>query len=86
MCVIRSILLTAALFAFAGTTEATELKVMGDAPLGPALSKIADLYRQQTNTHNCVGPMSAFGGKADMKPTRGNVRLWTQSGHCLAPT
>jgi molybdate transport system substrate-binding protein len=50
MCVIRSVLLTAALLAFAGTTEATELKVMGDAPLGPALSKIADLYRQQTNT------------------------------------
>ena len=50
MCVIRSVLLTAALLAFAGTTEATELKVMGDAPLGPALSKIAGLYRQQTNT------------------------------------
>ena len=50
MRVIRSVLLTAGLFAFAETTEAAELKVMGDAPLGPALSKIADLYHQQTNT------------------------------------
>ena len=44
MCVIRSVLLAAGLFAFAGTTQAAVLKVMGDAPLGPALSKIADLY------------------------------------------
>jgi molybdate transport system substrate-binding protein len=50
MWVIRSVLLAAGLLAFAGTTQAAELKVMGDAPLGPALSKIADLYRQQTNT------------------------------------
>jgi molybdate transport system substrate-binding protein len=49
MCVIRSVLLAAGLLAFAGTTQAAKLKVMGDAPLGPALSKIADLYRQQTN-------------------------------------
>jgi len=42
-------LLAAGLLAFAGTTQAAKLKVMGDAPLGPALSKIADLYRQQTN-------------------------------------
>ena len=50
MCVIRSVLLVAGLLAFSGTTQAAELRVMGDAPLGPALSKIADLYRQQTNT------------------------------------
>lgn len=50
MCVIRSVLLAAGLFAFAGTTQAAVLKVMGDAPLGPALSKIADLYRQETKT------------------------------------
>jgi molybdate transport system substrate-binding protein len=50
MCVIRSVLLAAGLFAFAGTTQAAVLKVMGDAPLGPALSKITDLYRQETKT------------------------------------
>jgi len=42
--------LAAALLAFTGTPQAAELKVMGDAPLGPALSKLADLYRQETNT------------------------------------
>lgn len=50
MRVIRPVLLAAGLLAFANTTQAAELKVMGDAPLGPALSKIADLYRQETNT------------------------------------
>lgn len=50
MCVIRSVLLAAGLLVFAVTTQAAELKVMGDAPLGPALGKIADLYRQETNT------------------------------------
>jgi molybdate transport system substrate-binding protein len=50
MHVIRPVLLAAGLLAFANTTQAAELKVMGDAPLGPALSKIADLYRQETNT------------------------------------
>src|SRR5262249_13321018 len=47
---IRSVLLAAALLAFAGTTQAAELKVMADAPVGPALSKVSDLYRQETNT------------------------------------
>src|SRR5262249_57277828 len=47
---IRSVLLAAALLAFAGTAQPAELKVMGDSALGRALSKIADLYHQQTNT------------------------------------
>jgi len=42
--------LMAALLAFAGTAHAAELKVMADSPLGPALSKVADLYRQETGT------------------------------------
>jgi molybdate transport system substrate-binding protein len=50
MRVIRPVLLAAGLLAVAGTTRAAELKVMGDAPLAPALSKIANLYRQETNT------------------------------------
>ena len=50
MRVIRPVLLAAGLLAVAGTTQAAELKVMGDAPLAPALSKIANLYRQETNT------------------------------------
>jgi len=50
MRVVRSVLVAAGLLAFTGTTQAAELKVMGDAPLGPAMSKLADLYRQQTNT------------------------------------
>jgi molybdate transport system substrate-binding protein len=50
MRVVRSVFLAAGLFAFTGTTQAAELKVMGDAPLGPALSKVADLYRPETHT------------------------------------
>ena len=42
--------LAVGLLAFAGTAEAAELKVMADSPLGPALSKVADLYRQETRT------------------------------------
>ncbi len=50
MRLVTLVLLAADLLAATGTTQATELKVMGDAPLGPALSKVADLYRQETNT------------------------------------
>lgn len=42
--------LAAILLAFAGTARAAELKVMADSPLGPALSKVVDLYRQETQT------------------------------------
>src|ERR1051325_10163741 len=33
------------------TAQAAELKVMGDSPLGPALTKVADLFRQETHTN-----------------------------------
>jgi molybdate transport system substrate-binding protein len=42
--------LAVGLLAFTGMAQAADLKVMGDAPLGPALSKVADLYRQETHT------------------------------------
>ena len=48
--VVVSAVLAAVLLAFTGTAQATELKVMADSPLGPALSKVADLYRQETRT------------------------------------
>ena len=41
---------SAAVFPLPGTAQAAELKVMADSPLGPALSKVADLYRQETGT------------------------------------
>ena len=37
----------------AATAQAAEIKVMSDSPLEPALTKVVDLYRQQT--HNKVG-------------------------------
>ena len=49
-CVVVPVVLAAMLLAFTGTTQAAELKVMADSPLGPALSKVADLYRQETQT------------------------------------
>jgi molybdate transport system substrate-binding protein len=39
-----------AVFPMPETARAAELKVMADSPLGPALSKVADLYRQETGT------------------------------------
>jgi len=42
--------LAASLLAFAGTARAAELRVKADSPLGPALSKVADLYRRETRT------------------------------------
>jgi molybdate transport system substrate-binding protein len=38
---------------FAATAQAVEIKVLSDSPLEPALTKVVDLYRQQT--HNKVG-------------------------------
>ncbi len=51
MRVVRSFFVAAGLLAFTGAAHTAELKVMADAPVGPALSKVADLYRQETNTH-----------------------------------
>jgi molybdate transport system substrate-binding protein len=42
--------LAVVLRAFNGRAHAAELRVMADSPLGPALSKVADLYRQETQT------------------------------------
>jgi molybdate transport system substrate-binding protein len=42
--------LAAGVLAFTETAQAAELKVMGDSPLGPALSKVADVYRQEKQT------------------------------------
>jgi molybdate transport system substrate-binding protein len=50
MRVITSCLVAAGLVAFAGAAQTSELKVMADAPVGPALSKVADVYHQETNT------------------------------------
>jgi len=50
MRVVRSALLAACLIGVTGAAQTAELKVMADAPVGPALSKVSDLYRQETNT------------------------------------
>ena len=42
----------------AATAQAANLKVMSDSPLEPALTKVVDLYRQQT--HNQVGLVFAY--------------------------
>jgi molybdate transport system substrate-binding protein len=46
------LLLTASLSLFAATVHAADIKVISDSPLEPALTKVVDLYRQQT--HNQV--------------------------------
>jgi len=47
-----STFLAGSLSMFAATVQAADLKVMSDSPLEPALTKVVDLYRQQT--HNQV--------------------------------
>ena len=37
-----------AIAACAGTAGATDIKVLSDSPLQPALTKVAELYRQET--------------------------------------
>jgi molybdate transport system substrate-binding protein len=46
-----SSVLTGALCLSAVSVEAADLKVMCDSPLGPALTKVADAYSQQTHNH-----------------------------------
>ena len=52
MCISLTTLLAAAFSMFATTVQAADIKVMSDSPLEPALTKVVDLYRQQT--HNQV--------------------------------
>jgi len=47
-----STLVAGSLSLFAATVQAADLKVMSDSPLEPALTRVVDLYRQQT--HNQV--------------------------------
>lgn len=47
-----SALLLGAFSVFAATVQAADLKVMSDSPLEPALTRVVDIYRQQT--HNQV--------------------------------
>lgn len=44
-------LLAAGFCALVATAQAAELRVIGDSPLGPALTKVADLFRQETHTN-----------------------------------
>ena len=44
-----SIFLASMFSLFAGTGHATAIKVMCDSPVEPALTKVADLFRQETN-------------------------------------
>ena len=50
-----STFLAGAFSMFAATVQAADIKVMSDSPLEPALTKVVDLYRQQT--HNQVSLM-----------------------------
>ena len=51
-CITLSALIGAIFAAFAVRAQAADIKVMSDSPLQPALTKVVDLYRQQT--HNEV--------------------------------
>ena len=46
-----STFLVGSLSMFAATVQAADIKVMSDSPLEPALTKVVDLYRQQTHNH-----------------------------------
>lgn len=46
--VVRAAVFAGAFAAFATTTHAGDIKVLSDSPLQPALTKVADLFRQET--------------------------------------
>lgn len=48
--IIPSTVLAILFSAFAGGAQATDIKVLSDSPLQPALPKVADLFRQETGT------------------------------------
>ena len=48
-CVLPALFLASMLSLVAGTGHAATIKVMCDSPLEPALTKVADLFRQETN-------------------------------------
>jgi molybdate transport system substrate-binding protein len=50
--IILNAVLPAIFSAFAASAQAADIKVMSDSPLQPALTRVADLFRQQT--HNQV--------------------------------
>ena len=50
-CITLSALIGAIFAAFAVRAQAADIKVMSDSPLQPALTKVVDLYRQQTHNH-----------------------------------
>lgn len=50
--IVWSAVFAAAFAAFAATAHAGDIKVLSDSPLQPALTKVADLFRQET--HNQV--------------------------------
>lgn len=50
--IIRNVLFAGAFAATAATVHAADIKVLSDSPLQPALTKVADLFRQET--HNRV--------------------------------
>ena len=51
-CICLSAFLAGVFSIFAATVQAADIKVMSDSPLAPALTKVVDIYRQQT--HNQV--------------------------------
>jgi molybdate transport system substrate-binding protein len=50
-----SAMFAAALAALAATARAGDIKVLSDSPLQPALTKVADLFRQQTHNRVTLG-------------------------------
>jgi molybdate transport system substrate-binding protein len=51
MCVSLNTLLATAFSLFATTVQAADIKVMSDSPLAPALTKVVDVYGQQTHNN-----------------------------------
>jgi len=49
-CIARGLFLAGSLLV-AATAQAADIKVMSDSPLEPALTKVVDLYGQQTHNH-----------------------------------
>ena len=66
--------LVAIFSAFAVSAQAADIKVLSDGPIKPALTKVADLFRQETHTQVHMGSTTY----STSGPRAGDFDPWVQ--------
>ena len=71
---------------FAGTSHADAIKVMCDSPLEPALTKVAGLFRHETNNQVTLACNAGPAIKKRIERRRGRRRCCCRAGFCAELT